>query len=303
MTRKKRWGKKYKDTRDWKVYNEQLVKRGEFYLHPRFLSSWLPEVKEMNIGKEGSPYFYPQSLIEFLTILHAKSFDYRACEGILHALAKQFNNFPVISYPQICRRVNQLDIDFKVDGKNLIVGVDGSGMKVSNQGDWMRKMWSDKKRRGWIKVVILGDKKGNIVDVKIGDEDLDERRAARRLVKKHGEKVDKLLADGLHDDKATFNLCKKLGIKPIIKIRDNASDNADGSFLRKKCVKEYQELGYKKWAKLHQYGLRWTSTEGIYSAVKRIFGEYVRAVKKRFMYREAKLKFWAYQQLKNFTAK
>lgn len=301
MTRKKRWGKKYVDKRDWKAYNEQLVKRGEFYLSPAFLSSWLPETKEMNAGKEGSPYLYPQSLIEFLAILHAKSFDYRACEGALHVLSKQFNNFPVISYPQICRRVNQLDIDFKVDGSNLIVGVDGSGMKVSNRGEWMRKLWSDKKKKGWIKVVILGDKKGNIVDVKIGDEDLDERKAARRLVKKHGKRINKLLADGLHDDKSTFNLCKRLGIEPVIKIRDNASAKADGSFLRKKCVEEYQELGYKKWAKLHQYGFRWTSTEGIYSGVKRIFGEYVRAVKKRFMYREAKLKFWAYQQLKNLA--
>ena len=36
-------------------------------------------------------------------------------------------------------------------------------------------------------------------------------------------------------------------------------------------------------------------------AVKRMFGEYVRAVKKRFMYQEALLKFWAYQQVRLYN--
>jgi hypothetical protein len=45
----------------------------------------------------------------------------------------------------------------------LIVGVDGSGIKVSNRGEWMRQAWGI--RRGWIKGVILGDSQGNIVDI------------------------------------------------------------------------------------------------------------------------------------------
>ena len=45
MVKKKRWGKKYKDNRDWKSYNEQLVKRGEFYINPRFLNGWNEEIK------------------------------------------------------------------------------------------------------------------------------------------------------------------------------------------------------------------------------------------------------------------
>lgn len=297
MGKRKRWGKRYNDTRDWKLYNEQLVKRGEFYLRPRFLQTWRQELESMNAGKEGNPYLYPTSLIEFLAILHAKSFDYRGCEGMLRVLSRQFYDFPVISFSQICRRINALDVQFDVGDGEIVAGADGSGIKVTNRGEWMRTIWSDKPVKGWIKVTILGNTKGDIVDVKIGNEDLDERKAARTLVRKHKKKVKKLLADGLHDDKQTFNLCRKLHIEPVIKIRRNASEKADGSFLRKQCVKEYKELGYDKWAKEKQYGLRWPCTEGIFSAVKRIFGECVHAVKKRFMYQEARLKFWAYQQL------
>lgn len=281
--------------RDWKSYNEKLVKRGEFYINPKFLSVWNDEIKEMNFGKEGSPFLYPDSMIEFLAVLHAKSFDYRALQGIVRALSKKFNNFPVVCYTQICRRVNALDISFDVEDNDLVAGVDGSGIKVSNRGDWMRKKW--KVRKGWIKVVILGDKEGRIVDVRIGNEELNEKKSARGMVRKKSKKIKKLLGDGLHDCKETFNLCNKLGIDPVIKIRANASEKARGSSLRREKVKEYNELGHNTWVEKNQYGIRWLCTEGIFSAVKRIFRECVSATKKRNMYHEAKLKFWAYNLL------
>ena len=297
--KKKRWGKKYEDKRDWKSYNESLIKRGEFYINPRFLYTWNQEVKEMNNGKEGNPYLYPNSLIEFLGVLYAKSFDYRALEGIMRVLSRRYNNFPVIVYSQICRRLNNLEVDFKKEESNLVVGVDGSGIKVSNRGDWMRHKW--KVKRCWVKMVVLGDKKGNIVDVLVGDESLNEQKSSRSLVKKHAKKIKKLLGDGTHDSKATFNLCKRLQIEPVIKLRKNASEKSSGCFLRKKHVQVYKNLGYKAWAKKTGYGIRWVCTEGIFSAVKRIFGEYVRGSKKVNMFHEARLKFWAYQQLKNIA--
>lgn len=283
--------------RDWRSYNEKLIKRGEFYINPKFLDTWNDEIKEMNHGKEGNPYLYPDSMIEFLAILNVKSFDYRALEGIMRALSHKFNNFPIISYTQICRRVNQMDIDFSTEESDLVVGVDGSGIKVSNRGDWMRHKWKVKK--GWIKVVVLGDKEGNIVDVRLGNEGLNEKKSARGMIRKNRKKIKKLLADGLHDCKDTFNLCEELGIEPVIKIRKNASKKARGSPLRKNKVIEYKKLGHKKWVKEKGYGERWLCTEGIFSAVKRMFGEFVRATKKRNMYHQAKLKFWAYNQVKN----
>jgi len=292
-------GGKTKKKRDWKSYNKQLIKRGEFYINPRFLYTWNEEVKEMNYKKEGNPYLYPKSMIEFLAILHAKSFDYRALQGIMNALSPKFNNFPVISYTQISRRINLMDINFNTEENNLIVGVDSSGIKVSNRGEWMRHKW--KVRKGWIKVVIMGDTKGNIVDVRIGNEKLNEQKSSRSMVKKNKKKIKKLLGDALHDCKETFNLCKRLGIEPVIKIRENASKNAHGSLFRNKHVIEYKKLGYEKWAEEKEYGLRWLCTEGIFSAVKRIFGEFVCATKRINMYQEAKLKFWAYNQVKSLA--
>lgn len=176
----------------------------------------------------------------------------------------------------------------------MIVGGDGTGMKVSNRGDWIRKKW--KIMRGWIKVVILGDIQGNVVDLRVGDENLYEREASREMMRENAEGLSKVILDGLHDCEDTFELCDMLGIEPAIKVRANA--NPKGMGRRAKEVRLYQNLGYRDWAKQKGYGMRWVATEGIFSAVKRIFGECVRAHKANNMYHEAAMKFWAYQQLR-----
>ncbi len=299
MAKRKRWGKKYADKRDWKKENKKYVIRGEFYINPVFLDTWINEVKEMNSGKIGQPYFYPDSMIEFCTMFHVKGFNYRECEGILKGLSKQLHNFPVICFSQIRRRMRTIQCIFKAKKKNLKVGSDGSGMKVSNRGDWVREKWD--KRRGWVKVVIMGDKEGNIVDIRIGNEDMNENSSGRGMLRNNKEFIDSYMGDGLYDAQDNFALCKRLGIEPVIKIRKGASTNANGCTARKEQVLEYKKLGYKKWAKEKGYGFRWVATEGIFSATKRMFGESLRSHKTRNLYHEARLKFWAYQKLKDYT--
>ncbi len=301
MKRKK---SKYIDKRDWKKYNEELVMRGYFYIDPSFLDTWNDEIKQMNAGKIGQPYIYPTSMIETLASLHCKSFDYRALEGLMLGLSKGYNfQFPIIDYSTICRRVNALDVNFSVENNNLvfnyIVGCDATGIKVSNRGEWMRHKW--KVQRGWIKVTMLANKKGKIIDVIVGVETMKENSAFRKMLKLHHESIGTAYGDETYDTKANFELCRQLKINPVLKIRENASSNANGGMFRKEFVKEYKRLGYKKWSKKNKYGNRWLCTEVIFSAVKRIEGENVRARKKENMLHEAKMKFWAYNKTKGLA--
>ena len=284
--------------RNWPQYNQQLIKRGEFYINPKFLSSWNKEIKEMTYRKIGNPYLYPQSMIEFLAVLHSRGFDYRALQGIVNALSKNIAPFPIISYTQICRRINMLDINFNCNAaKELVVGCDGTGIKVSNRGEWMREKW--KVKRGWVKVVLMGTPDGRIVDVRVGTETLNERATARSMLKKN-KNIKKAIFDGLHDCNATFNLCEQLKIEPVIKIRKNARTRTggySGTKVRRREVRKYKELGYERWCEQSSYGLRWPATEGIFSSVKRMFSESVRSAKRENMYKEAKRKFWAYNKV------
>jgi len=297
VSKKERWGKNFVDNRDWKKYNRHLINRGEFFVNASFIETWLDEIKYLNLNKVGQPFLYPDSLIKFLALFKAKGFDFRSLEGIVRGFSKKFGNFPVICFSQIRRRILNLKFKFAPKKYDLITGTDGTGFKVSNRGEWIRQKW--KIRRGWVKVVILGDSKGNVVDIEVSNEKLDENKAHRKLLKRNHKQINTNMGDGLYDTKENFNLYNKLNINPVIKIRKDASTRARGSLIRKKQVVTYKKLGYEEWAKLNKYGLRWVSTEGIFSAVKRIFGETLNNHKPKNLYKEAKLKFWAYQTLKD----
>lgn len=295
------------DNRNWREYNEELVFRGEVLINPVFLKSWNKEIKQMNAGKVGQPYLYPESMIEFLAVLHCKGIDFRGLEGFMKGLSDNFKyQFPVIDYSQICRRFNKLEINFGVLPEDtndyLIAGADGSGEKSTKRGGWMREQWKVKK--GWIKVVIMGckNKKGKkyIIDIRVANEKLDERSATRGMIRKNHKHISQFLGDGLHDNQNTFDLCEQYDIPTGIKLRDDCSTKTK-SPRRKQEVRIYKSMPYKEWSREKQYGMRWPITEGIFSGCKRIFGEYISATKKRNMYHEVKVKFWAYNLLQEIT--
>ena len=116
-----------------------------------------------------------------------------------------------------------------------------------------------------------------------------------------GNIVNKFFGDGAFDKHRLFDFCDQHKIKPVIKIGKGANPDAKGSWRRSVEVRKYQKLGYKNWAKKNEYGRRWTGTEGIFSAVKKIYGERVRAHKIDNMCIEAKRKFWAYQLMKRYA--
>jgi len=119
-----------------------------------------------------------------------------------------------------------------------------------------------------------------------------------------GKKINKFFGDGAFDKHALFDFCDFKKITPVIKIRENAVIDPGGdnkSWLRSVEVKKYNDDGYKEWAKKTGYGKRWTGTEGIFSAVKRIFGEKLRSRNIENMCLEGKRKFFVYQAMKRYA--
>ena len=215
-------------------------------------------------------------------------------------MQEKIADFPVNNYSNACRRINDLSLSLpNVDfDKPIYVGNDGSGIKVSNRGEWMRQKWQV--RRGWIKAVITLDvERKKLLDIDVfekGDSEPDiYERHIKRLIKK-GAKIKKACADGAHDKRKLFNALEKYKIEQAIKIRSNASTKARGSISRAREVRRFKALGYEKWAKEKSYGMRW-ATEAKFSCVKRKFGEYVRSTKKNNMIEEARRKFVLYERM------
>ncbi len=297
----KRWGRKFIDKRDWHVYNEQLVKRGEYLLALDFVKGWDKELVSMNAGKVGAQYRFPTTLIELQALWHAKRVPVRMIEGMTRDLVKLGQLPEYNDYSTVNRRINRLDFRLAPpQGENIVVFSDGTGLQAVNGGEYLREKYGKKNRR-WVQIVILGDAETHepisyeVHLIPESESESTERQLASLL--KKNTRIKAAGGDGAMDDKDLWNFLQDQNIKPIIKPDKNALDDTD-CVLRNREVKLRNKLGYKKWAKRRCYGHRWPATEGINSAIKCIFGEQLLATSEQGLLQEAASKVWAYQRLK-----
>ena len=266
--------------RDWKGYNEALVKRGLILLDLDFVAGWSRELKAMNDGKEGGRYRYPESFIKLLAVVHAYVLPYRQLEGFMRGLGQHVDGLKAPDYTTIWWRVSKMKVNLASSvalDKDVTIAVDSTGIKVSNRGEWIRKKW--KVKRGFIKVHIAVDTKTKqILAIEVTKEDVGDGRMLRRLVNGSTNKagLKGVVADGAYDSKSNFRMLADLGIDPLIRVRRNASFKSGGCMPRKFAI--VQQLGNLDWRRERGYGYRWMA-ESAFSSLKRIFGEYICAVK------------------------
>jgi len=195
----------------------------------------------------------------------------------------------------------------KPNKKEISVSTDGSGVKMNMSGEYFEEKYGKGNRKKFIKVVISADpydKDLLKIEVSIEGEGNSEPKIAENNMRdliKEGYKINEFFGDGSFDKNELFDFCDQYKINTKIKIRENANPEESTSWKREIEAKKYLKMGYKKWAKKKKYGRRWTGTEGIFSAVKKIYGERVRARKVENMCLEAKRKFWAYQVIKRYA--
>ena len=266
--------------RDWEGYNEALVKRGLILLDLDFVTNWSKELKAMNERKEGARYTYPESFIKLLAVVHAYILPYRQLEGFMRGLSQHVDGLKAPDYTTIWWRVAKMKVDLASSvalDKDVTIAVDSSGIKVSNRGEWIHKKW--KVKRGFIKIHIAVDTKTKqILAIEVTKEDVGDGRMLKRLVDGSLSKavLKGVVADGAYDSKSNFRMLAERGIDPLIRVRKNASFKGGGCMPRKFAVLE--QLGNANWRRERGYGYRWM-VESAFSSIKRVFGEYICAVK------------------------
>jgi len=119
---------------NWSFYNKSLVRRGEVILDFDVIDSWYSELSQMNHGKVGEPYNYPDSFMQLLGYTRAYfHLPYRQTQGVVMAHAS--TKLPSIpDYSTISRRINILDIKINEKlGNDIIIALDSTGIKVANR--------------------------------------------------------------------------------------------------------------------------------------------------------------------------
>ncbi len=109
--------------------------------------------------------------------------------------------------------------------------------------------------------------------------------------------VYRTLADGAYDRNELFTIFEQRGTAAGIKTRSDAATHSTGSPYWAECVGDRNRWGgHRMWSWVTTYGMRW-KVEGLFSSIKRIFGEGVRATSREGMFREIRMKVNGYNML------
>jgi hypothetical protein len=115
--------------------------------------------------------------------------------------------------------------------------------------------------------------------MEVTKEDVGDGKMLKPLIQQQQQNITRVIADGAYDSKDNFSYLARIRIKPIIKVRKNSSaKNNNNCLSRKQAIIEQQLNDIKRWKIKYRYGMRWI-VESAFSSIKRIFGEYVTAIK------------------------
>jgi hypothetical protein len=296
---------KEKIKRNWKEYNERLIRRGTIEIEEGVLKDWSKELRKMNKKKEGRPFNYPDTFMKFIGLVKMKiMFSYRKLHGFLRMFSAFFT---VPDYSQIFRRMGSLKLSIEDSlpefNEPLFVSIDASGLQADNGGTWLRNKHKSKKQK-WIKIHFVIDVKSKrILEFKVTTDKVHDNKRFRGLIRKTSRKHDikKAAADPGYDDHKNYLLCDKKGIEPIIKPKRSANPYAISCNSEKykehkpriKVIKDFQKLGYKKWRDKTGYNYR-TLNESAFHSFKSQYGHAVSSKKMKYVRQEILWKVFSY---------
>ena len=276
-----------KNTRDWSKYDENVVTRYKLMFPFYVFEHWWELLQEENRYAK-TKYKAPKEFNDFLAFLHL-FLPYRAIEGVLSALAEMKIIPTSLDYSTIWERVRNMDITFPEAGDQLEVIADATGISTTRGGQYIIAKWGKRRDSKFLKIEIVIDKDElNVINAEVTSNEVETAVKTVKDLQDKGKKVKKFYGDKAYDANEVYNT----GVEVVVPPRENASTRR-GHPARRKAVREFKRLGYDRWREEKGYGVRWR-VESLFSAVKRTFGESVRATSFLGQVVEAKLKFWAY---------
>lgn len=262
---------------NWKELHKKYIREGHLYLSFDFLEQWHEELASLNSCKEGAPYQYPESMIQFCAAIKIQfHLGYRQEQGFLESLQRYVPIPQAPSHATIQRRITTLGLDIidslanPQDGQ--IIAIDSTGIKLYNAGEWIREKHKKKKPFLKLHIAVNIDLKQavaiSVTEDSVGDSTLglpliDEARKIKRVVKG--------LYDGAYDTFDMWNGLHARGIKPLIRLRKNAVVHQEHP-VRSQAIKCYKG-NEEEWVKATGFGQRWQSESWI-SVYKCRFGEH-----------------------------
>jgi IS5 family transposase len=264
--------------RNWKQYNDALVRRGSLtlWVGQDILDAW----HYQGPPQQGAQFAYSDPAIECLLTLRAVyHLTLRATEGFAGSLFELMGlELPVPDYSTLCRRAKTLRINLpKKSAGPLHLVLDSTGLKVYGEGEWKVRQHGYSKRRTWLKLHLGIDPQTHEIRAAIVSEPgVTDAEAVPDLLKQVDDPVEAAEADGAYDQQAVYDALKRRGARAVIPPRRDAKirrhGNSKGPRLdRDENLRRIRQIGRRAWKEESGYHKRSLGETAMFR-MKTLFG-------------------------------
>jgi hypothetical protein len=264
--------------RNWRDYNEALVRRGSLtvWVDQESLDAW----NYRGPTRWGAQYVYSDAAIQcLLTLRAAFHLPLRATQGLGRSIFELMGlALDVPHYSTLSRRAVELRVDLARKGKGpLHLVLDSTGLKVYGEGEWKVRKHGYSRRRTWRKLHLAVDANSHEIQaVMVTEAKVDDAEMVDHLLKPIDRPVASAAADGAYDKRKVYRVLEPLGARILIPPRSNARiwrhGNASGPPLpRDENLRHIRRVGRKAWKQEVGYHIRSLAETGMFR-MKVIFG-------------------------------
>lgn len=262
--------------RNWKQYNQSLVKRGSLtvWIDDNIQDKWYSTNNQST--QKGRPKVYSDSAVEvILTLKTVYQMPYRGVIGLMKSILRMTNlALELPPYTTISRRANKLPVFLKPQAFQgpLHIAVDSTGLKVYGEGEWKVRQHGYTKRRTWRKLHLAVNSKNNQIESAIvSTNDFKDSELLEPLVRGIKKPIKALCGDGAYDSHEVYELLNDLHITPLIPPRKDAVVSKNNS-PRDQVVQAINQKGCQAWKAESEYHCRSLAETAMFR-LKTIFGD------------------------------
>lgn len=264
--------------RNWREYNQALVRRGSLtvWVDQEAIDSW----SHSGPNQWGAQYVYSDLAIACLLTLRAVlHLPLRATQGLGQSLFELMGlDLEVPHYSTLSRRAADLEVGLARKGKGpLHLVLDSTGLKVFGEGEWKVRKHGYSRRRTWRKLHLALDAESHEIQaVSLTEAGVDDAEEADGLLKATDRALVSVAADGAYDKRKVYRALEGRDARILIPPRRNARiwrhGNHTGPPLpRDENLRQIRRVGRKAWKREVGYHLRSLAETGM-CRMKTIFG-------------------------------
>jgi hypothetical protein len=256
--------KKADRARNWRKYNEALVKRGDvtFWFSEEAIQNWHNQSRE---SKRGRPQKYSDLCVTCgLTLKVIFNLTFRSVEGFIKSLIRSLKlTIEAPDYTLLCKRQRNLNVKLSnrklKSGEKIHILVDTTGLKVFGEGEWKVRQHGYAKRRVWRKLhIAVNNETQDIESFELTELGIQDCQGFEALVKRIDKEIAQASGDGAYDRFSCYEAAEQKGFKLITPPQHNARPSRERSRNKKKAsrnavrkrddvIDRVREIGQKAW--------------------------------------------------------